>query len=129
VSIRYDHTGIVVDTAEHNAEVAAFFANVLGLRVEGDAGGGYAEVVGGGPVIALHAGGDGRADLGRHGGTLLQMTSDDVDADLQAISGRGGQILVEAEDLPWGRSAYIAGPHGVVVELYQPGRASADRSR
>jgi predicted enzyme related to lactoylglutathione lyase len=67
---------------------------------------------------ALHAGA--RSDLRQHGGTLLQLTSTDVDVDVAAIRERGGTIAADLEDMPWGRSAYVAGPHGVMVEIYQP---------
>lgn len=72
----------------------------------------------GGGLVALHTGA--RAEVGQHGGTLIQLTSEDVDAEAAAIRARGGIIAAEPEDMPWGRSAYVAGPHGVLVEIYQP---------
>jgi predicted enzyme related to lactoylglutathione lyase len=118
MTIRYDHVGIVSRTARQNADIADFFATVLGVPVDGDAAGGYAEAHVGDGVVALHVGG--RGDLGTHGGTLIHLTSDDVDSDLAAAAARGGVIIADVEDLPWGRSAYVGGPHGVVVEIYQP---------
>jgi predicted enzyme related to lactoylglutathione lyase len=118
VAIQLDHVGIVSPSPEQNRDVAEFFEKVLGCPVEGDPGEGYAEVRIGGSVVALHSGA--RAEIGSHGGTLLQLTSDAVDADVAAARSRGGVIAAEPEDLPWGRSAYVAGPHGVMVEIYQP---------
>jgi hypothetical protein len=40
--------------------------------------------------------------------------------EVAAIRARAGVIAAEPDDLPWGRSAYVAGPHGVMVEIYQP---------
>lgn len=120
MTIAFDHVGILSSTPEQNTALAAFFADVLGLPVDDDAAGGYAEVTAGHAVIALHVG----SRLGRtptpHGGTLLQMTTDDVDAEIARVRERGGTVVAEPEDMPWGRSAYVAGPHGVLVELYRP---------
>ena len=121
MTVRLDHVGILSSTAEQNSAIAAFFVDALGCTVEGDPGGGYAEVRVGDAVVALHVGS--RAELTPHGGTLLQLTSDDVDGDARRAAAGGGRVVAEPEDLPWGRSAYVAGPHGVLVELYDPSRA------
>jgi predicted enzyme related to lactoylglutathione lyase len=113
VPVQLDHVGIVSADPHDSRDVAVFFRDVLGCQVDG-----YAEVKIGTSVIALHAGAC--ADVGGHGGTLLQLTSEDVDAEVAAIRERGGVIAAEPDDLPWGRSAYIAGPHGVMVEIYRP---------
>lgn len=118
MAVQLDHAGIVSAGAAENQELAAFFSDVLGCRVDGDPIEGYAEVRIGDGVVALHAGA--RADVGRHGGTLLQLTCEDTDAEVAAIRSRGGVIAAEPDDLPWGRSAYVAGPHGVMVEIYRP---------
>lgn len=120
MTIRFDHLGILSSSPEQNVEIATFFSDVLGFAVEGDPAGGYAEVRLGDTLIALHVGSRQEGGPTAHGGTLLQMTSDDVDSDLTTISERGGTISVPAEDMPWGRSAYVQGPQGVLVELYQP---------
>jgi predicted enzyme related to lactoylglutathione lyase len=116
VPVQLDHVGIVSPGPAQNREVIAFFRDVLGCGVDGDDG--YAEASVGSAIVALHAGA--RTDVGRPGGTLLQITTDDVDAEVAAIRARGGTIAAELADLPWGRSAYVAGPHGVMVEIYQP---------
>jgi predicted enzyme related to lactoylglutathione lyase len=119
MGITLDHLGIISPTNEHNADIAAFFADVLGLTVTGDAAGGYAEVSTGGPTISLHRGAL-LDNVAPHGGTLLQFRSDDVVADIAAIQARGGAVPVAPRRTDWGTiTAYVAGPHGVLVELYQ----------
>jgi predicted enzyme related to lactoylglutathione lyase len=118
MTLRFDHVGLLSDTAAKNADLAAFFSDVLGLEVSGDAADGYAEVKAGPTTIALHRGSM-IAEITPHGGTLLQFASDDVRADIEAIRGRGGVIALEPTDTDWGTTtAYVAGPHGVLVELY-----------
>jgi predicted enzyme related to lactoylglutathione lyase len=119
MNLSFDHLGLLSDTNEKNQDLADFFSGVLGLEVSGNAGEGYAEVKAGAMTIALHTGAmvDG---FGPHGGTLLQFSSDDVRADIEEIRGRGGKIALEPTDTDWGTtSAYVAGPHGVLVELYK----------
>jgi predicted enzyme related to lactoylglutathione lyase len=118
VAIQVDHIGIVTAGTAELADLASFFGTVLGCDIAGDPAGGYAEVKSGGATIALHAGA--RTDVGRPGGTLVHFTCDDTDAEVAGIRARGGVIAAEPEDLPWGRSAYVAGPHGVMVEIYRP---------
>ncbi len=118
MAVQLDHVGIVSADPADNQEIAAFFRDVLGCQVDGDPLAGYAEVKLGATLVALHCGA--RAEVGRHGGTLLQLTTDDVDAEIAAIRARSGVIAAEPDDLPWGRSAYVAGPHGVMVEIYHP---------
>jgi predicted enzyme related to lactoylglutathione lyase len=119
MNLSFDHLGLLSDTAEKNQDLADFFAGVLGLEIDGDASQGYAEVKAGAITIALHTGAM-IDDFGAHGGTLLQFRSDDVRADVEEIRGRGGKIALEAVDTDWGTtSAYVAGPHGVLVELYE----------
>jgi predicted enzyme related to lactoylglutathione lyase len=118
VAVQFDHVGIVVAGPAEIADLAQFFGTVLGCEVSGDPADGYAEVRAGSGTIALHGGA--RIDVGRPGGTLIQLTSDDVDAEVAAIRARGGRIVSEPEGLPWGRSAYVAGPHGAMAEIYCP---------
>ena len=122
MGIQLDHIGIITATDEETVAVAEFFADVLGLGVEGDPGEGYAEVATGGPTIALHRGGP--VPGGRpHGGTLLQFRCDDVPGFAKLVRERGGTVAVEPHATDWGTvSAYVQGPHGILVELYgQPG--------
>jgi predicted enzyme related to lactoylglutathione lyase len=119
MNLRLDHLGLLTDTRAKNADIAGFFADVLGLEVSGNAAEGYAEVKAGTMTIALHTGAM-IDDFGALGGTLLQFTSDDVRGDIEAIRARGGKIALEPVATDWGTtSAYVAGPHGVLVELYQ----------
>jgi catechol 2,3-dioxygenase-like lactoylglutathione lyase family enzyme len=118
MSIVLDHIGIITATNE-NAEVGAFFADVLGLPVDGDPADGYAEVATGGPTIALHRGTP-VDELRPHGGTLLPFRSDDVAGFVEQVRGRGGVIAVEPHQTDWGTvSAYITGPRGILLEVYQ----------
>jgi len=119
MNLSFDHLGLLSDTKVKNQDLADFFPGVLGLEVSGNAGDGYAEVKAGAITIALHTGAM-VDDFGAHGGTLLQFRSDDVRADIEEIRGRGGNVVLEPVDTDWGTtSAYVAGPHGVLVELYK----------
>ena len=119
MSIRFDHLGILSATNEQNADIARFFTDILGLPVSGNAADGYAEVDAGGMTIALHRGAL-TDDVRPHGGTLLQCSADHVRAEVEAIRSRGGDIAVEPTDTDYDTtSAYVRGPHGVLVELYQ----------
>jgi len=119
MNLRFDHLGLLSDTTAKNQEIAEFFSRVLGLEVSGEAGEGYAEVKAGAMTIALHTGAM-VDDFGAHGGTLLQFSSDDVRSDVEEIRRRGGRIVLEPTETDWGTtSAYVAGPHGVLVELYR----------
>jgi predicted enzyme related to lactoylglutathione lyase len=119
MNLRFDHLGLLSSTRQQNQEIATFFADVLGLEISGDAADGYAEVKAGAMTIALHTGAM-VDDFGAHGGTLLQFSSDDVRADIEEIRRRCGTIALEPVDTDWGTtSAYVAGPHGVLVELYK----------
>jgi predicted enzyme related to lactoylglutathione lyase len=118
MSIRFDHLGILSRTDEQNADIAGFFADVLGMEVSDGAAEGYAEVKAGAITIALHRGAlvD---DIRPHGGTLLQCSCDDVRAEVETVRARGGDIVLEPVDTDWGTTtACVAGPHGVLVELY-----------
>jgi hypothetical protein len=43
-----------------------------------------------------------------------------VRAEVEGARARGGQITLEPVDTDWGTtSAYVSGPHGVLVELYE----------
>ena len=118
MTLRFDHLGLISDTVEKNQDLADFFSRVLGLEVSGDAAEGYAEVKAGAITIGLHRGAM-TDDVAPLGGTLLQFSSDDVQADIEAIRARGGKIALEPTTTDWGTtSAYVAGPHGVLVELF-----------
>ncbi|HEY8452105.1 MAG: VOC family protein [Micromonosporaceae bacterium] len=118
MKIRFDHVGIIARTDRENQESAAFFADVLGLPVEGDPAAGYAEVRADGSTIALHRGGP-VPGVRPHGGTLLQFRCDDVPGAVEEIRRRGGTVAVEPHRADWGTvSAYVSGPNGILVELY-----------
>lgn len=110
-----DHTGIVVASPAEVGEVCVFLRTAVDATVGGDPTGGYAETSVGEQTVAVHAGA--RSEIGRHGGTLLHVVCDDVDEAVRAASQAGLEITAPPDDLPWGRSAYVGGPHGVVLEL------------
>lgn len=114
----FDHLGLLFPTTEATVAAARFFADVLDLPVTGDPADGYAEVAAGAMTIALHRGS--MVPLTAHGGTLLQLSSDDVDAETDRIAGRGGVVAAGPLDTDWGtRSSWISGPENVLVELYR----------
>jgi predicted enzyme related to lactoylglutathione lyase len=118
VAVQFESVGIVSASPEGNLEVAEFFRDILQCPIEGDPLDGYAGAKIGNVTIELHVGA--RTDVGPHGGTILQLTTGDVDAEVAAVRDRGGVIAAEPADMPWGRSAYVAGPNGVMVEIYRP---------
>jgi predicted enzyme related to lactoylglutathione lyase len=114
----FDHVSLVFATNDQVVEVAAFFGEVLGLSVSDGAANGYCEVTTGGPTVSLHNGA--MTEVGRPGGTILQFRSPDVRAQAKAVADRGGRFTLEPTETDWGTvSAYVAGPHGVTVELYE----------
>jgi predicted enzyme related to lactoylglutathione lyase len=119
MKLRLEHIGLVSETDEQNQQLADFFSGVLGLEVSGNAAEGYAEIRLDALTISLHRG-NLIDQVTPHGGTLLQFHTDDLRSDLAEIRSRGGDIVLEPTATDWGStSAYIAGPHGVLVELYQ----------
>ena len=119
MAVRFDHLAILSATNEQNTDLARFFSDVLDLPVDGDAAAGYAEVDAGAMTIALHRGVP-VGDVTPHGGTLLQFSTEDVRTEVDAIRSRGGDVVQEQFDTDWDTvSAYVAGPHGVLIELYQ----------
>jgi catechol 2,3-dioxygenase-like lactoylglutathione lyase family enzyme len=118
VTLTLGYVGLLSRTDEDNAALAEFFGQTLGLPVDGDAAGGYAEVKVGDVSVALHRGA--LVEFPPLGGVLLQLGCDDVDAETEAVRGRGGDVAVEPSDTDWGtRHAYVRGPQGLLVELYQ----------
>lgn len=117
MSLSLGYVGLLSRTDDDNAALAAFFANILGVPVSGDAGGGYAEAALGDVTVALHRGA--MVDFAPLGGVLLQLSCDDVDAEVAQVRDRGGDIAVEPSETDWGtRHAYVRGPQGLLVELY-----------
>jgi predicted enzyme related to lactoylglutathione lyase len=118
MSLSLGYVGLLSHTDEENAALARFFADVLGVPVNGDAAGGYAEVGLGDVTVALHRGA--MVDFAPLSGVLLQLSCNDVDAEVAQVRDRGGDIAVEPTDTDWGtRHAYVRGPQGLLVELYQ----------
>lgn len=119
--MRLTHVGIITATDAQTVEVATFFAEVLGMAVSGDPHQGFAEVDAGGTTIALHRGLMVDELLSPHGGTLLQIAVDDAAGTIEQVRARGGDVALEPVRTDWGTtSAYVRGPHGVLVELSSP---------
>jgi lactoylglutathione lyase len=118
MTLTMGYVGLLSHTDQENATMAAFFADILGLEVEGDATSGYAEVHVGDVTVALHRGA--MVDFTPLAGVLLQLGCDDVDRETDDVRRRGGDIAVEPSDTDWGtRHAYVRGPQGLLVELYR----------
>jgi catechol 2,3-dioxygenase-like lactoylglutathione lyase family enzyme len=49
----------------------------------------------------------------------VAMSVLDLDGACAALTARGVELLIEARDYPWGRSAYLRDPDGRLVELAQ----------
>lgn len=118
MTLSLGYVGLLSRTDEETAALAAFFADTLGLSVEGEAAAGYAEVKLGTVTVALHRGA--MVEFAPLGGVLLQLACADVDAEVEEVRRRGGDIAVEPEDTDWGtRHAYVRGPQGLLIELYR----------
>jgi predicted enzyme related to lactoylglutathione lyase len=96
-----------------------FFRDVLGLAVrfadprfaELDAGGGF----------TLMLSPDALVPTKPAAGTILHFQVEDVAQALEEVRSRGAAVLLEPTRTGWGtESAMIAGPEGVVVDLYRP---------
>ncbi|MBC7679251.1 MAG: hypothetical protein H7233_09705 [Pseudorhodobacter sp.] len=91
------------------------------MSVRGDPLQGFAEVDAGATTIALHRGLMVDDLLTAHGGTLLQIAVDDAPSTVEQVRARGGDVALEPIRTDWGTtSAYVRGPHGVLVELSSP---------
>lgn len=97
-------------------EAITFFRDILELRVEGDEA--FAEVQTGGLMVSLMS--TAMVPTGRPQGVILQFEVDNVPARVERVLGRGGRILRDSDLTIWGtESAFVAGPDGLVVELYR----------
>lgn len=105
---------------ETNEEVdhAADLLRAVGLTVTGEDG--YVEVAG--PSISLSIMRGAMVDVPRHGGLLLQIAVDDVDAATEAARAAGGVVALGPEKSDGGGySAFVQSPVGFTVELQQAG--------
>jgi catechol 2,3-dioxygenase-like lactoylglutathione lyase family enzyme len=109
-----DHATLIVSDV---SKAVAYFRDVLGFAVHGD-GDGYAEVDLGTLVCGLMS--DAMVPVKPAEGVILQVRVDDVAGSLQAVQQRGAEVLLEPTTTDWGtHSAMVAGPDGIVVELYR----------
>ena len=102
---------------------AAFFADALGLRLTANEVR-FAEVdVGAGRTIMLSP--DAMVPTEPARGVILHFRVEDVHKAVERARSRGATVLLEPVTTDWGwESAMLAGPGGVVIDLYRkPGAA------
>ncbi|MHC1782273.1 MAG: VOC family protein [Anaerolineaceae bacterium] len=126
MGIRFDMVGIFVSDL-HN--MVAFYRDILGLEIEWDGAGPYAEfkhegirfsmfersALPGilGQVPAYPDGLNGTFEL-----AIDYPASADVDREFQRVVDGGGQVIYPPRDEPWGmRSSMIADPEGNLIEI------------
>jgi catechol 2,3-dioxygenase-like lactoylglutathione lyase family enzyme len=111
-----DHATLIVSDV---TKAVAYFRDVLGLPVHGDGDGdGYAEVDLGTLVCGLMS--DAMVPVEPAAGVILQVRVDDVPGTFRTVQQRGATVLLEPTTTDWGtESAMVAGPDGIVVELYR----------
>jgi predicted enzyme related to lactoylglutathione lyase len=100
---------------------AAFLRDALGLtlRVNEER---YAELVAGPMTIMLSP--DAMVPMKGAGGVILHFQVEDVAAACGRAQEHGAAVLLPPTRTDWGtESALIAGPEGVVIDLYRPATA------
>jgi lactoylglutathione lyase len=126
MSIRFDMVGLFVGD---QAKMVAFYRDVLGLEIEWDGVGPYAEFKHEGIRFSMYE----RAQLpgllgrtpaypaGLNGTFELAIdypTSVELDREFARIAAAGAVVLYPPRDEPWGmRSAMIADPEGNLIEV------------
>ncbi len=117
-------THVRVLTADHQRSLA-FYRDLLGLDVSLEVEGVYAELVGGGALVALY-----RKDLmeqvvgssGDGSGVMLTFEVDDVDATHSALAARGVGFVTDPHDQEawYIRVAHLKDPDGHLIEINHP---------
>ena len=109
------------------AAAAAFFADVLGLPLPLSEAR-FAEVdVGAGRSIMLSP--DAMVPTQPARGVILHFRVDDLDEALERARSLGARVLLEPVTTDWGwESAMLAGPEGIVVDLYREASGAGTRS-
>ncbi len=97
---------------------AAFFGDVLGLRLLADESR-FAEIeIGEGRTLMLSP--DAMVPTQPAQGVILHFRVDDVAAAVGRARSYGATVLLELMTTEWGwESALVAGPEGIVVDLYR----------
>jgi predicted enzyme related to lactoylglutathione lyase len=93
-------------------KVRAFFADVLGMP-SADAGGGWLIFALPPAELAVHP----AAGQTRH---ELYLMSDDIQATLAELSGKGVEVAQDVSDQGWGLLAAIRLPDGSELGIYEP---------
>ncbi len=126
MGIRFDMVGIFV-TDLH--KMVAFYRDVLGLKIEWDGMGPYAEFKHEGIRFSMFEraalpgllGREPSYPVGLNGAFELAIdypASADVDREFKRIVAAGGQAVYAPRDEPWGmRSSMIADPEGNLIEI------------
>lgn len=108
------HTHHAIDYIEFPvtdlAAAKAFYAAAFGWRFN-DYGPDYAGIAGEGPD-AREAGGMHTAESIQHGGVLVVLYSEDLDASQAAVEAAGGEITKPQFDFPGGRRFQFRDPSG-----------------
>ncbi|MBI2940293.1 MAG: VOC family protein [Chloroflexi bacterium] len=119
---------------------AAFYRDVLGFRVAGDASGDYVEFANDGVRFALYprrllAQFTGNpSDAASRVGQVVELAirlahPTAVDQAYEEVTANGAKPVAGPSDMPWGqRTAFIADPDGNVIELFadQPKKVESD---
>lgn len=108
---------IVLATNEE-VDAAAELLRAIGLEVNGEDG--FVQVVTGGTTVSIMRGA--MIDVPPHGGLLVQVTVEDVEAAVQRATGAGATLELGPTTTDWGTySAYLSTPAGFTLELAAPG--------
>lgn len=96
----------------------AFFRDALGLEVQSD-GDRFAEVQMGRTRVMLSP--DAMVPTALAAGVILHLRVEDVAESVNRARAFGATVLREPANTDWGwESGMIAGPEGVVIDLYRP---------
>ena len=93
----------------------AFYERVLAARPEASWPGGALYAAGGAKLLVHER--SGAPEGGPPNEDHVAIGVPDVDRACAELRQLGAEILVEARDYPWGRSAYLRDPDGRLVEL------------
>lgn len=135
MSIRFDMVGIFVNDLK---KMVAFYRDVLGLEIEWDGNGPYAEFKHEGIRFSMYERAQLTALLGRpptypaglNGTFELAIdlpTSTDADIFYESAVKGGAQPIYAPRDEPWGmHSSMVADPEGNLIEIGSWNRGSMD---
>jgi catechol 2,3-dioxygenase-like lactoylglutathione lyase family enzyme len=124
MTYRYHHLHLICSNLE---ETEKFFTDVLGAKLVekrkfGTADGAMLDISG--ITISLRAIREDDKIVGdsheqRYGYDHLGLEVDDLDEAYRTLTGKGVTFTVTPTDVPSGRMAFIKGPDGITIELFQ----------